>query len=138
MTKFKTTRLDGRSDAEVILGVVAKEQPGALIPYGALQEALNSGSTRHFDRSAVCNAVNRSLGVLAKRLKRVVRCVRGVGYRVAEAKEHQAVAQWRKDRADVQLRRGLLALEHVDWSAMDENTRRAHEGTLMEIGRAHV
>lgn len=131
MTKFKTTRESGRSDSEVVLDLVAANAPGTLITYQAFQDALNAGSNRHFDRNDVCSAVNRSLGVLAKRLKRVVRCVRGLGYRVAEAKEHQVVAQWRKDRADVQMRRGLQALEHVDWSAMDENSRRAHEGTLL-------
>jgi hypothetical protein len=131
VNKFRISRADGRSDAEVVMDVVAANQPGSVIPYEELQQALSFGSSRYFDRTAVSGAINRSVAMIAKRLNRVVRCVRGVGYKVAEAGEHQAVAHMRKSRADTQMRRGLLALEYVDWSAMDENSRKAHEGTLL-------
>lgn len=131
MSKFKTTRQDGRSDSEIIVGVISSAQAGELITYEVLSSALSCGASRQFNRQDVCAAMYRSRGVLAKRLKRVVRCVRGIGYRVAEPREHQVVAHERKGKADRQMRMGLQALEHVDWAAMDENSRRAHEGTLL-------
>lgn len=128
MNNFNVTRIDGRSDSEVICGLVSSLRPGEIIPYDVLSLALSAGASRQFDRADVCSAMARSRLSIAKRLKRVMRCVRGVGYRVAEAHEHQIVAHERKGKADRQMLMGLQALQHVDWDAMDENHRRAHEG----------
>jgi hypothetical protein len=58
-------------------------------------------------------------------------CIRNTGYRIAKANEHGMLANNRKRRADVQVRKGLDILRNVRWDDMDEESRKAHQGQLM-------
>lgn len=135
--KFKITRSSGKSDAEVLSEVLTKFNPGELVPYSTLSEVLSLGASRIYRRKDVQSAISRSESKLAREHRRALINVREFGYRVALAGEHQMIAGRKKDRAGSLLRRGLTVLQHVDWDAMDPNTRRAHEGQLMVVGALH-
>lgn len=135
---FQITRHNGKSDTEVLAELVSAAQPGALLPYDDLMTALSEESTRTFTARDAQAAVRRAERKLATEQRRALLNVRGLGYRVALAGEHQMIAGRKKDRAAALLKRGVMVLQHVDWDAMDANTRRAHEGQLMVIGALHT
>lgn len=131
--EFEITRKDGRSDAEVLISTVKDGEPGELYRYEMLISALEADAARRFSRSDVCGLVSRTMPRLLKECRRTLHNVRGVGYRLAPAGDHQMLALNRKRRSDVQLRRGLQTLQHVRWDEMDDNQAAAHRGTLMLV-----
>jgi len=135
--KFKISRQDGRSDAEVLADIVRSANPGDLLTYASIGAELGKGTPRKYGVADVQSAVGRAERKLATEQRRALLNVRGQGYRIAMAGEHQVIAGRKKDRAGALLKRGLMVLQHVDWDAMEENTRKAHEGQLMVLGALH-
>lgn len=131
--QFVTTRADGRSNIRVICDLVAQHKPGDLVPFGAIIEALDVGSAKSHSVVDARGAVARATVRLLKEQSTAMVSVRTQGYRVAEASRHRMIAQDRRHRSEVQLRRGLQVLQHVRWDEMDPQTRAAHEGTLMIV-----
>jgi len=138
MTPFAIARESGLSDAEVITAQVCLAEPGDLLTYQKLSAALGKGTDRKYSTTAVQAAVGRAERKLATEHSRALVNIRGSGYRVALAAEHQLLAVRKRDRAGSLLKRGVMILQHVDWGSMDENTRRAHEGQLMVMGALHT
>jgi hypothetical protein len=137
MSRFVITRSDGRSDAEVLAEIVAAAKPGDLLTYDALAAGLSVGASRDYGRADVQASVGRAERKLAIEQCRALLNIRNQGYRIALAGEHQTIAMRKRDQAGTLLKRGLMVLQHVDWDAMDDNTRRAHEGQLMVVGALH-
>jgi hypothetical protein len=129
--QFSVTRSDGRSHGEVLIEMVCNGEPGRLYTYDELSAALSDGAGRAFTRSEIASLVSRTYSRLLKEHQRALHCVRGSGYRLAPASDHRRLANGRKERADVQLRRGLHTLQNVRWNELDPEARKAHEGTLM-------
>jgi hypothetical protein len=132
--RFVITRMDGRSNAQVVLDLVQGGEPGRVYTFDEIAEALSVGATREFNRSDVRSIVAGANQRLLKEQQRVLHNVRHIGYRIAEAKDHRSLALTHKHRADVQLLRGYQRLTHVRYEEMDANARAAHEGTLMVVG----
>lgn len=130
-TRFAITRYDGRSDAQVVLDLMHDAEPGRVFSYEELATALAKDTDRTYSVPEVRGAVTRAHVRMLKEQARVMYNVRGVGYRVAEAREHHHLARGRQRRADMQLRRGLQVLQNVRWEEMDPTSRAAHEGQLM-------
>lgn len=86
------------------------------------------------ERAQVTRVVSGAYRRILKELDRAVVSVRGVGYRLISAGEHQMVAASRKRRSDVQFRCGLYALQHVRLEEMEPNARLAHEGMTLMMG----
>jgi len=128
---FEISRPDGRSQAQVLIDLVRDAQPGQLFEYPVLIDALRYEGGRPVTAADVASVVSRAYGRLLKEHQRALHCVRGRGYRVAPASDQRALAQGRKNRADVQLRVGLNTLRHVRWDELDVEARKAHEATLM-------
>jgi hypothetical protein len=135
--RFQITRDNGKSDAEVLSETIAQARPGDLLDYDTLGQRLSEGASRAYHTRDVQAAICRAERKLATEQRRALINVRGLGYRVALAGEHQTIAGRKKDRAGALLRRGLTVLQHVDWDEMDDNTRKAHEGQLMVMGALH-
>lgn len=123
---FEITRADGRSNQQVLIDAVRDSEPGTMYSYGELQRMLGFKSKER-TRAVVLAAQHR----LLKEYNRTLENVRGEGYRMAEANDHTRIAHGRRRRADSQLRKGLHVLRHVRWEELDEESRKAHEGTLM-------
>ena len=128
--RFAISRPDGRSNVEVVAELVERSDPGTLLPYRMLEEAL-SHEGKQFTIRDIHGVVSRGYQRILKVTSRALMPISGVGYRVSEARDHRALADRRKGRADVQLRKGLETLRNVRWNEMDEQSRLAHEGSLM-------
>ena len=131
---FIISRDNGKSDAEVIAEIVEKSNPGDLLTYDFLAEVLSAGTNRRYNRQDVQSSINRSANKISSEYCRAFICVRNQGYRIAKAAEHQLIATSKRERASSLIKRGKQVLDNVDWSAMTENERRAHEGQLMIVG----
>lgn len=131
---FTVTRLDGRSNAAVLIDYIKDGAPDRLYGYAELGAALEVGSTRRFEPKDVRAVVTAAYPLVLKKLDRALQNVRGVGYRIARAGEHKQLALTRTRRADVQMKRGWQTLQHVRFEEMSEAERLAHEGTLMIVG----
>ena len=131
---FVITRADGRSNTQVILDLVRPVEPGHTFTFDALSDALSEGTNRRYERDDVRKIVGTAFNKLSSELRRALHPIRNVGYRVSPADGHRELALIRKDRADLQMKRGLMTLRNVRWEEMGAEERKAHEGTLMLVG----
>lgn len=134
---FEIGRLNGKSDAEILLEVVNSASPGEVLTYGRLAEALGQDSPRQYAIRDVQGSVNRAERKLAVHASRALVNVRRVGYKLALAEEHQKIAGRKRERSTKLLKRGLTVLQNVRWEEMDANQRQAHEGALMVVSALH-
>lgn len=123
---FEITRADGRSNQQVLIDAVANAEPGRLFTYKELNRILGFHDKER-TRGVVLAAQHR----LLREFCRTMENVRGEGYRMAAATDHTRIANSRKRRADIQLRKGLHVLRNVKWEELDPESRKAHEGTLL-------
>ena len=131
MKTIKITRLNGKSNSEIIVDYVSAAAPDTQFSYDDLRSALEKDTTQKYTNPMICGVVRIANTKLLRLHQRELRNVRGVGWRVVPAREHMALATIRQGKADKQIRRGLLTLKNVRWSELDDNTRRAHEGQLI-------
>lgn len=128
---FEVRRLDGRSDAQVVIDLVKDREPGEIVTYEELSVALAASSQRtDYGRPEASRAVRSAAVRLLRDHLKALHPVPMVGYRIAKAHEHVVLANGRKRRANVQMLRGLQTLQHVRWDEMSSAQREAHMGTL--------
>lgn len=137
MSLFQIVREDGQSNADVLLGYVRDGEPGRVYTYQELADVLEVGVDREFDVPAVRSVVGAAFGRLLREQQRTLYNLRGQGYRLAYAKDHNRLALVRKRRSDTQMRRGLEMLQNVRFEEMNDNERKAHEGTLMLLSAVY-
>jgi hypothetical protein len=129
--RFRVTRIDGRSNTDVIVDYIKNGEPGRIYGYDELIGALNVGATHSYTLRHLQQIVASGYDRIVKRTERVLQAIPTIGYRLAHANEHGRLAVRRTQKADVQMRHAVLTLENVRWSEMEEQTRKAHEATLM-------
>lgn len=134
---FKPKRLDGRSTTDVVLDLIKDANPGDVFEYDTIIHALNVGSSRDYSVVDARNAVIRSKSRLSRDYQRAIRNIPGLGYKIAAASEHREIAIKHKTRSDRQLSKGVQILKGVKWDEMDQQSRMAHEGTLMIMSELH-
>lgn len=134
MSRFKVTRADGRTNAEVVVSVVQQHAAGALLTYDALREALSVGTDRAWSTTAVQAAVRGALPRVRREASRTLVPVTRQGYRVAHASEHSAIALRSERRAGRQVRVALDTLKHVAWDELSPAQRTLHEAHLTITG----
>src|SRR5271166_3824183 len=132
--QFKIVRADGRSNAEVVLDLVKEKPAGTVFSYDEVGRALSEGCNHVYDQKSVTAIASKVYPRLLKEQARALHNVRNIGYRLAPASFHMALAEGRKSRADHQMLRGVQTLEHVRWDEMDANQKLAHEGQLLITG----
>lgn len=132
--RFVTSREDGRTDAEVLIGVLASRQPGEVIPYGTLAEALSVGSNRDWTTHAVQSAVRGAARRLLRETARTLISVRGVGYRLSSGSDHHGLALRRESKANRQLSMAVDVLRHAQYGEMTAEQRSVHEAHLTITG----
>lgn len=133
MTLFTTERDDGRADRRVVADLAADLEPDDILSYDDLITALSDGVEVEVTKERAGRAVRDANPLLLKEQSRAMAPVRGVGYRIARAAHHQELALARRDRADVQMRKGLELLHNVRWDEMHVEQQLAHRGTLMVL-----
>lgn len=139
MDKFKIVREDGRSNAQVLLDYFQKGRPGQIYTYEELASVLRAGTDRQYDTAAVRSIAMALYQRLLKEQARALHNVRNVGYRLAEAHDHNHLAVVRKRKSDMQLLKGVQTLQHVRWDEFkDPEARKAHEGQLMVMSALYM
>jgi hypothetical protein len=133
-TRFKVSRANGQTDAQVLCGLVSTRQPGDVLTYDEISSALGADTERSFDKPTVQSVVARTLVTVGKQIQRALHNVRGVGYRIAPANDHRMISMERKRKADKQLLKGLRVLQNVRWDELTPAAKEAHEGQLMLLG----
>lgn len=128
---FKTSRLDGRSDSQVVIDLCKDASAETLLSYQALGDALQTGTDTPISRQRVQQAVARANRRLLADHQRFLRVVRNVGYRLVRADEHLPIALDSKSRANRYLRRGKSLLENVRIEELTATQRKLHEGQLL-------
>lgn len=136
--KFKITRSDGRSDAQVVLDLVKDKPAGEVFTYEQIQAALSENSNHSYSVANVQSIAVRVYPRLLKEQARALHNVRNVGYRLAPAAYHVTLANDRSMKADKQLLRGVQTLQNVRWDEMNENQRLAHEGQMMIVSALYA
>ena len=127
-----TKRSDGRSDRRVIADLIALTETDDIVPYDALIELLQEDVIgREITRRTVGAAVRAGNVLALEECQRYFEVVPRVGYRLVPAAEHSTLALTRRRRADNQMRKGLLILQHVRWNELQGEERRKHEGILI-------
>lgn len=132
--RFVTSRQDGRTDAEVLVALVSGLEPGTVMPYRQMAEALAVGSSRTWDTKAVQSAVRSTARRLLRQSARALIPVRGVGYRISQGADHHGLALRRESRANTQLRMAVDVLRHANYGEMTTNQRSVHEAHLTITG----
>jgi hypothetical protein len=133
----KITRSSGKSNSEVIIEYVQGFQPGDTIQYQEFQKVLSEGIDKAYTRRQVQSAIVQANRALLRQLQRELRNVPNVGYRVAYAVEHMAMAKIRHRKGERQYERGLLTMSHARLEELTQPQREAHIAQLM-ISRAIV
>jgi hypothetical protein len=131
MDRFQSSRKNGKSNKTVFLELCATGEAGRLFTFAEIIAALDADSSRTHVISDVRQIAMSAYRALLREQSRAVHSVRGIGYRLAEAKEHNGLALIRKGRADKQFETAIRTLQGVRWDDLDSESRKAHEGTLM-------
>jgi len=129
--RFVVSRLDGRSNQQVVIDHVKDAEPGAVFTYDDLAVELGKDVDRTFDRDAVRQTVANANERLLREYKRCLDNVRGVGYVVAHARDHERLADDRNRRARRQMRKGLARLQNVRMDEMTAAERERHTAQMV-------
>lgn len=105
------------SQRQTVLDLVADTPHGEVVPYEALEIALNA------DRRAVLCAVNQAKPSMQKLFCKSVVAVRGIGYRVLHPGEHLELAKTHQKRGRRQTKRAKSAVANTDRSMLSELER---------------
>lgn len=130
-TKFAVQRMDGRTNAQVLLDHVKDGAAGHVYTYNELRQALSNDTAKVYSVQDVQQIVRMAGTRMSNEQARVLTNVPTVGYKLAQAAEHTMIAGKHARKSSVQLRRGVQILSNVRYEEMDENQRRAHEGHLL-------
>ena len=121
-------RADGRSNQQVLIDHVQShaDQPGKQFTYEELSAVLGSGTDRDFDRVSVQQVVRAAREQLLRQHKRTLVCVPNVGYHLAHAREHKAIASAQTRRGHRQMKRALSTMENARLDEMTATERELH------------
>jgi hypothetical protein len=100
---------------------------GDVLVYARMGEVLDLDPGDDRERGKILGALQRARRELLLRDARAVEMVRRVGARIAEPERHLVIAGAHSRKSRRALRRGTDHVEHVDWAALDANTRLAFE-----------
>jgi asparagine synthetase B (glutamine-hydrolysing) len=134
VNKFKTTRSDGRSNADVLVALVRDAEPGRLFSYQELTDTLSVGTDRTWDSKAVQSAVRASVKRMLRETSRMLYSVQGVGYRLSHGSDHSRLALVRERRSQTQLRAAVVVLKNARMDEMTPAQRTLHEAHLTITG----
>ena len=143
MSKFKAFRENGKSDSQILVELIGDSKPDDVFTYEHLANLLESGTDRTLGRDKITSIVSQAKKPILQETKRALINIRGVGYRVAEAREHRLVSKKHKNKALNQMRisRDTLKYINVDEMSQEEQARCSeelvHNGKLVNILSGH-
>jgi signal transduction histidine kinase len=126
-------RVDGRSNQEVLVDyaiAASQDRPDHVFTYGDLSKALGVGVDRMFSREDVQQVVRLAKPLMLTLHKRTFTNMPNVGYRLARASDHQAIAKAHTRRASRQVRHALLTMENARVDELTDAERELHNAQL--------
>lgn len=118
MSLFQSKREDGRAEWRVVFDLVDALQPGEVITHEILLDALETD-----DRAKVYRAVQRAMRELWSSRSRSLGVVKGVGYRVLRAEEHELQANGYRRQARRRQGNAVAVIDATDLSALTSTQR---------------
>jgi hypothetical protein len=115
---FQPSRADGRSDWRVIFDLVEHLKPGEEVGHDVLLAELETT-----DRSRLYRAVQRANRELWSTRSRSLGVVKGVGYRMLRAEEHEAQANSYQRQARRRISNAVAVVEATDLSQLSADQR---------------
>lgn len=131
---FDVKAADGRPEWKKVVDAVHTQhgsppRVNAVITYAELTAILGRDFCKA--RAPIYDAERR----LLTDDRRMLVNVRGVGYRIAEAREHITAANANQRRAKRQIRKGVAKLQHTDRSALTHDERTVNDYALTTLSR---
>lgn len=127
---FTITRLNGKSNQQVILDLIGDSEPGTLITYEEFADALALDSNTTYGRQEVQCCVRQANRRLRRERQRTLRTVKNFGYKVAFANEHGELASRHGRKANRQMELSMEILENARVDEMTEQQRLLHSHQL--------
>lgn len=123
---YEIRRTDGRSNQEVIVDYVRDRPPGQVFTFDELGAALSAGVDRRFDRQSIRGIVRLATMRLLREHRRTLSSVRGVGYRLAFARDHAGIAEGFTRGGQRKLKRAMVTMENANLEEMTVQERELH------------
>jgi hypothetical protein len=120
----------------IIAEMAAEAEPGDLLPFGILAEAIGVEDD-DAGRAQVRQVVSAARPVLLQDHKRALVAERGRGYRVALPGEFAGIAEDHRGKAARQMGKALAVIEHADEDAMTPAELRRHRAVGIVIRNLH-
>ena len=122
---------------EIIYGLMAAAEPGQILYWEILGEAIGKDTSEPQGRAIVNQAARRAIKEMELLDKRTARNVRGYGYKVVSDEERLDVARTHQKRAVKEVGLAVRQVTHVDFGKMEPDVRTAFEMTGMALARQH-
>ena len=119
----------------IVAELVANADPGDLITYQTLAEALDLDEKEQRDQ--IRQAVSAARSTLLRDHNRAVVAIRGEGYRVALAREFAGLAQGYRQKADRAMTTALDIVNHVDEKQLSPAELQRHRAVATVITTLH-
>jgi hypothetical protein len=116
--EFIASRPDGRPDWRVVFDLTETMKPDQIVTHEDLCRELGAD-----DMQRVYRAVNRANKQLWKTRHKSLDTIRGVGYRVLRASEHEGKATRYQKRARRQIGNAVAVIEATDLSELNNQDR---------------
>jgi DNA-binding winged helix-turn-helix (wHTH) protein len=128
----KTSRLDGRSDSQVVYDLASQMKPNDVLTFDELKNALQENVTNvAISKNRVYQAVTNANKNLQKKKNRYLTNVLSVGYKMIPASEHLAVSRSKKKQAEKKMQSSLQILEYTNWDELTPTQQNLHQKQLM-------
>jgi len=137
---FQPSRSDGRSDRQVLYDLCHAHPVETVWTHDELLDALRQGldDPDTVTKPRLYQAVGMANRDLLRECHRYLSVVRHKGYRLIRSDEHLPVALAKKNRAQIQIMRGIAVLQGTAVDELSPTQRALHEGQLMIMSGLHM
>lgn len=135
LTMSPFTPKGDRSMRVIVAELVANTDPGDLITYQTLADALDLDEKEQRDQ--IRQAVAAARPTVLRDHKKALVAIRGEGYRVALAREFAGLAQGHRRNADRQMSKALDIVNHVDEKQLSPAELQRHRAVATVITTLH-
>ena len=119
----------------IVAEIVANTEPGTLIEYKTLADALDLDENEQRDQ--IRQAVSAARQTILRDHNKALVAIRGEGYRVALAREFAGLAQGHRQKADRQMTKALDIVKHVDEKQLSPAELQRHRAVATVITNLH-
>jgi hypothetical protein len=116
--------------AEILVGAFAAVEPDTVITFGDLAGAIHMNPV---DLPRLRQLISIARPIALERYQRAIVSQRGAGYRFALSREHQGLAEGKRQMARRSLDKASMIAIHTDLGELSEPERLAHLNTRRAV-----